>query len=161
MGGKAASDRRVAEFVAPSAQALLAALATFSGVLPRGCLFRGQSNKTWPLVPKVFRRLDDRTTQRDYSWTAGDQLKVEIQTVLAFVNACEDQGLFIPGGRDEVCEILYRRSRHNTKESGKRLECGSQRWRACNRALSQDRSGGRLSFARGLHPSWKLRYSKA
>jgi hypothetical protein len=86
---------------------LLALLSPFSGLLPGKRWYRGEKRDDYQLIPSALRsngrvfRLGGKEP-----WTNEDQVHEEIRYLIAFADACDRQGLPVPGGLETIRQAV-------------------------------------------------------
>jgi len=92
---------RTVEVPVNESRHLLTLLLPFGGAMPPGALYRGQRSARWGLLPTAFR--DTGILRKNAKIiTEGDQVREEASYLSGFLDACDRQGLPVPGGVDAV-----------------------------------------------------------
>jgi len=83
-----------------TARRLLTTLLPFGGVVPSDALYRGQGKSSWSLLPSFLR------DKEDTRWNCHKMVSEEIELLGAFFDACDRQGLRVPGGYGKISRLL-------------------------------------------------------
>lgn len=98
----------VATWTFENANDLLKALSPIHGVFTGNCSFRGHGSAVWSLLPSAWRELDgkrDRIITYDPDSHRG-LIYLEAWMLLSFISRADQQGLRIPGGYNEIKQVL-------------------------------------------------------